>query len=159
MSLVPGVSVMKRWVALLPVLLPALLLAACATGHSSDDAHLRDLRDPGYLRTERMLSMTFPQIQMALFRHDRVCGNGPSFRMREGEASFAGIVEHGSDERPWNAQIVFDLTWLKPSLRYDTRTRVEVYSFYSDASVRRRIEAVFNAILNPDVCPDVPAST
>ena len=150
---------MKRLVALLSVLLSALVLAACATAFSSDDPHLRDLRDPDYLRTERTLEMTFPQIQMALFRHDRVCGNAPTFRMRENETSFATIIEHGSEERSWNERIAFDLTWFQPSLRYGMRTRVEVYSFFSDGSVRRRIDAMFNAILNPDACPEAPAAT
>lgn len=140
---------LNRWTSVLSL----VLLAGCAANAPSGERYLNDLRNTDYLRTERTLEMTFPQIQMALFHHARVCGDGPVFRMKADEVSFATILEADSTARPWNEQIVFDLMWLQPSIRYETRTRVQVYSFFSDAAVKQRIATVFKAILEPDTCP------
>lgn|SRR5690625_2931930 len=128
------------------------------TGCAVDSTGLRPdhLTRPEHLRTERTLPMTFPEIQMALFKHEATCGNAPVFRMKEGETSYASITESGAEDMPWNQTIIFDLMWLQPTLRFDTRTRVQVYSFYSDSSVKQRIEAIFNAVLNPEQCPGDP---
>lgn len=136
----------------------ALFAAVVLSGCAVDSTGLRpeQLMRPDHLRTERILSMTFPEIQMALFKHDAACGSAPVFRMKDGETSYATITESDSAEQPWNQTIIFDLAWLQPTLRFDTRTRVYVYSFYSDASVQRRIDDIFNAILKPEQCePDL----
>lgn len=132
------------------VIFAVAFLSGCAV--DSTGLHPEQLTRPEHLRTERNLPMTFPEIQMALFRHDAACGAGPVFKMKEGKTSYATILESDSAERPWNQSIVFDLVWLQPTLRFDTRTRVYVYSFYSDANVQRRIDAVFNAVLKPGQC-------
>lgn len=135
----------------------AAMLAGCAAG--GDGPGVQALLKPEYLRTERNLAMTFPEIQMALFRHESLCGAGPVFRMKEGETSYATIIEADSDQRLWNDTIAFELMWLQPTLRYETRTRVYVYSFHSSAQVRRRIERVFDAVTSPEVCPEASAET
>ncbi len=128
----------------------SMLVAGCATDSSS--AREDNLRKREYLRTERTWTMTFPEIQQALFKHERECGNAPIFRMKEGETSFAYITEPEDNDRPWNQTILVDLMWLQPSIRQETRTRLQVYSFYSDAEVKRRIQNIFDAINKPGEC-------
>lgn len=132
----------------------ALLAVVAMTGCAVDSSGFRpeQLATPKHLRTERNLDMTFPEIQMALFRHEDACGSGPVFKMKEGETSYATVTDRDIESQAWNEVVLFDLMWLQPTLRYDTRTRVYVYSFYSDADVKRRIDAIFNAILNPEEC-------
>lgn len=137
---------MKRLFALLCM----LVLSGCAV--ESTGLRIEHLRDEDHLRTERNLPMTFPEIQMALFKHDAACGAAPIFRMNEGQTGYATVIESNSEDLPWNQVILFDLMWLQDTWRYDTRTRVYVYSFYSDADVKRRIDAIFSAILKPGVC-------
>ncbi len=135
----------------------ALLAAITLSGCAVDSTGLRpeQLTRPEHLRTERTLPMTFPEIQMALFKHDAACGSGPVFKMKEGQTSFATVTEHDTADMPWNQTILLDLTWLKGTLRYETRTRVNVYSFYGDADISRRIDAIFGAILKPGECEPV----
>ncbi len=140
---------MKKLLAFLAL----IVLSGCAV----DGTGLRPdrLATPEHLRTERTLPMTFPEIQMALFKHDAACGSGPVFKMKEGQTSFATVTEHDTADMPWNQTILLDLTWLKGTLRYETRTRVNVYSFYGDADINRRIDAIFGAILKPGECEPV----
>ena len=137
---------MKKLLALMGV----VVLTACTV----DSTGLRpdQLRKPQHLRTERILPMTFPEIQMALFKHEQTCGTGPVFAMNEGQTSYATVTEPDSADQPWNQTLLFDLTWYQGTWRYDTRTRVQVYSFYSDSDIKQRIAAVFNAILKPGEC-------
>lgn len=132
------------------VLLGVVLLSACTV----DSTGLRPehLMRPDHLQTERTLPMTFPEIQMALFKHEAACGSAPVFKMKENQTSYATITESNTDELPWNQTIMFDLMWLEPTLRFESRSRVYVYSFYSNADVQRRIDAIFNAILKPEDC-------
>ena len=134
----------------LSMLVAAFVLSGCAV----DSTGLRPERliRPDNLRTERILPMTFPEIQMALFKHESECGNAPVFKVKEGQTSYATITEHDVADQPWNEVIVFDLAWLQPTWRFDTRTRVFVYSIYSNSEVRQRIDAIFNAILKPEQC-------
>lgn len=136
------------------IFLAAVAVSGCAvdsTGPTTE--HLRKLDN---LRTERTLEMTFPEIQMALFRHTQECGSGPIFEMKEGQTSYATIHESADTaDLPWNQVLLVDLMWLQSTWRYDTRTRVHVYSYYSDADVKQRIDAIFNAVLKPGQChPD-----
>lgn len=139
----------------LSVLVAAIVLSGCA----ADSTGLRpaQLISPEHLRTERMLPMTFPEIQMALFKHETACGSAPVFTMKEGQTSYATVTEPGAEEQAWNETIIFDLMWLQPTWRYDTRTRVMVYSFYADSDIKTRIDTVFNAILKPEQCAMDPA--
>lgn len=139
----------------LSVFIAAAVLAGCAV----DSTGLRpsQLIRPEHLRTERILPMTFPEIQMALFKHEAACGPGPVFRMKEGQTGYATVTEHDAADQLWNENIVFDLMWLQPTWRFDTRTSVKVYSFYSDSDVKQRIATVFNAILKPEQCGPVEA--
>ena len=130
----------------------AVVLSGCAV--ESTGLRPEQLTMSEHLRTERTLDMTFPEIQMVLFQHEDACGPGPVFKMKEGETSFATVTEHDVENLPWNQAIIFDLKWLQPTLRYGTRTRVSVYSFYSDTEVKERIDAIFNAISNPEACGD-----
>lgn len=127
-----------------------LALAACtpSTTGLKDDKLIR----PEYLRTERMIHMTFPEIQSSLFKHDRLCGKAPVFTMTEGQASYATVTEANTDEIPWNQTIVFDLMWLQESKLNETRTKVLVYSFFSNADIKRRINNIFSAIEKPENC-------
>lgn len=127
-----------------------MALSGCAV--ESVGLRTEQLSTPRHLRVERTLDMTFPEIQMALFKHEEACGPGPVFKMKEGQTSLATITEHDTETQPWNQVILFDLMWLQPSLRFDTRTRVNVYSFYSDRDVKKRIAAIFNAISKPEQC-------
>lgn len=140
----------------LSVFVAAVVLSGCAV----DSTGLRpeQLIRPEHLRTERMLPMTFPEIQMALFKHETTCGSAPEFKMKEGQTSYATVTEFEADDQPWNQTIIFDLMWLQPTWRYDTRTRVMVYSFYSDSDIKTRIDTVFNAILKPEQCDGDAAS-
>lgn len=140
----------------LSVLFAAIILSGCAV--ESTGLRPEQLTRPQHLRTERILAMTFPEIQMALFKHEEACGPGPVFKMKEGQTSYATVTEHDADQQPWNQTIIFDLMWLQPTWRYDTRTRVSVYSFYSDSDVKQRIAAVFNAIEKPGQCDADEAS-
>lgn len=131
----------------------AVVLSGCAV--ESTGLRPEQLTSSDHLRTERTLDMTFPEIQMALFRHENACGPGPVFKMKEGQTSFATVTEHNVESLPWNQAIIFDLKWLQPTLRYGARTRVSVYSFYSDTQVKERIDAMFNAISSPDECGEI----
>lgn len=129
-----------------------MLLASCGTSDPSQ-RHTDALRQEQYERTERTLGMTFPEIQQALFRHERYCGQAPVFEMKEGEASYATIKEANSEQLPWNQRILVDLMWLEPSMRQETRTRAQVYSFFSNKAIKTRIRNIFNAIERPEQCP------
>lgn len=132
----------------------AVFLLAFMVGCAPTTTGLRidDLRKPEYVRTEQNLFMTFPEIQMALFKHERVCGNAPVFKMLENETSHAIITEANVGEMPWNQVVMFDLIWLQPSMLQDTRTRVYAYSFFSNSEVKQRIARIFNAINKPEEC-------
>lgn len=140
--------------------LSALFAAVILSGCAVDSTGLRpeQLTRPEHLRTERMLAMTFPEIQMALFKHEAACGPGPVFKMKEGQTSYATITEHNAEQQPWNQTIIVELIWLQPTWRYDTRTRALVYSFYSDSEIKQRIAAMLNAILKPEQCDAGEAS-
>jgi len=132
------------------------LLAACATGEGSGERSPQDLIRPQYLRSDTLLFSTFPEIQMALFKHERLCGQAPHFQMKEGEASYAMVLEDKEGGRAWQDTIVFDLAWLEPSLRQETRTKLEVYSFKYNRDVKQRIKAMLDAIEHPETCSEVP---
>src|SRR5690554_4702603 len=102
----------------------AIMAVVAMTGCAADSSGFRpeQLTTPENLRTERNLDMTFPEIQMALFRHEAACGPGPVFKMKEGETGYATVTDHDIESQAWNEVVLFDLMWLQPTLRYDTRT-------------------------------------
>jgi len=134
------------------------LLTACATGEGAGERDVEDLIRPQYLRSDTLLMATFPEIQMALFTHERVCGDAPHFQVKEGEASYATIVEDRENGRAWRDKVIFDLAWLEPSMRQETRTKVEVYSFKYNRDIKQRIKNMFAAIENPEACPEEKTS-
>lgn len=133
---------------LVSVCLAAISACTPTTTGLKEDNLLR----PEYIQQERMIHMTFPEIQSALFKHDRICGNAPVFTMKEKATSYAVITEANVEDMPWNQAIVFDLMWLQESKLNETRTKVFVHSFFLNADVKRRINNMFSAIDNPENC-------
>ena len=92
--------------------------------------------------------MTFPEIQMRCSNMKQNVAR-PYFRVKEGETGYPPLPSRARKTCP-EPDRHFDLMWLQPTLRYESRTRVYVYSFYSNADIKQRIDAVFNAILHPE---------
>ncbi|MCC2596381.1 hypothetical protein LKR43_08505 [Pusillimonas sp. MFBS29] len=141
------------------VLLVLLVLAGCATNNGT--SRVMDLRSKAHFRDQRVLHMTFPEIQMALFKHQAACGSAPVFAMEPGKTAFARLTDRpleGSDYK----QIIYtelvhyrgsDLgTVIDRAADRDWRTRATTYSFYADSAVDERIEKMFNAITHPQDC-------
>lgn len=130
------------------------MLAGCAsTDGPSAQRSANDLRKPMYFHTERLLPFTFPEIQMALIRHQRLCGTAPEFSMNEGQTAFGTITQKNDPTHGWDKTILVDLTWLQPTWRQETRVKTEVYSQYSGSEIDERIRQVYAAINRPDICP------
>lgn len=142
------------------ILLSALamaVLAGCATSPASDSAAiqgLNDLRKPMNFRTERTIPMTFPEIQMALIRHQRLCGTAPEFAVTKDETAYGTIIQKQNPTDSLDQAILVDLTWLQPTWRQETRVKAEVFSRTGGGAVNRRINQIFATLANPDVCPD-----
>ncbi|NYT86643.1 hypothetical protein [Pollutimonas harenae] len=150
---------MKNGVALLAL----LTLAGCA--NNTNGIRAADLRSDAYFRTERVLPMTFPQIQMALFKHEAACGSAPKFALEPGQTALARLSDEplGSTDR--REIIVADLMhfrssdvggWMAPDEDRNYRTRAKVYSYYAGSEIDTRIEQLFRAITHPQACPGDP---
>src|SRR3546814_1996945 len=59
--------------------------------------------------------MTFPQIQMALFKHEAACGSAPKFALEPGQTAYAKLSDQplGSNDR--QQIIVADLMYYRGS--------------------------------------------
>ena len=127
-----------------------LVLAGCAT----DTAGLRtvDLRDPEFFRTERTIPMTFPKIQMALFKHQDACGSSPEFSMDPRETNYATIIDRPVGAEGLEQAVLVDLVQYQATMMDDPRTKAQVYTYYADTATEQRIDQLFNAILHPEVC-------
>lgn len=138
--------------------LAVVLLAGCASGSSSSGQSLDDLRKPLFFKVERTIPLTFPEIQMALIRHQRLCGTAPVFTMNEGQTAYGTLVQQANPGDSIDQAILVDLTWLQPSWRQEeTRVKAEVFSRYSGRAVDERIQQIFATLSNPDSCSsDVP---
>jgi hypothetical protein len=133
------------------ILTALLVLAGCAT----DTAGLRvvDLRDPEFFRTERTIPMTFPKIQMALFKHQDACGSAPEFSMDPRETNYATIIDRPAGAEGLEHAVLVDLVQYQATMMDDPRTKSQVYTYYADAAAEQRVDQLFNAILHPEVCP------
>ena len=145
------------------VLLAVLALAGCAGQGTVDST--ASLHTDAYSRGERILPMTFPQIQMALFKHQAACGEAPSFALVPGQTAYARLSDQPLEGADYKQIIVADLThyrssdlggWLEADEDRDWRTRAKVYSYYDNSQVGARIEQMFRAITNPQACPGDP---
>lgn len=137
------------------------LLGACAApggGGETSQRTQNDLRKPMYLRTEQLIPLTFPQIQMALIKHRRLCGYAPKFSVVEGQTAYGSIVDRSDTADGWDKAILIDLTWLQPTWRQETRVRAEVFSVYGGRDVDERIRLAFAAISQPEICPGAEAA-
>ena len=146
------------------------LLAGCA---QQPDAGrwLQDLRSETYFRAERVLPMTFPQIQMALFKHEAACGSAPEFALEPGQTGYATLVLRPDGVQDDKRVILADLMyyrasdlggWMAKDGDREYRTRAKVYSFYTDSQLDARIDQMFNAVTHPGACAgpdtDTPAT-
>ncbi|RTZ44387.1 hypothetical protein EKL30_07340 [Candidimonas sp. SYP-B2681] len=129
-----------------------VVLAGCATKQAGVREY--DLRDPQYFHTERTLPLTFPKIQMALFKHKTACGSAPKFSMDPRQTNYATIIDLPEDAVSLERAVLADLIQLQGTMMEESRVRVKVYSYYSDAAADKRVEQFFNAILRPEVCAD-----
>ncbi len=137
--------------------LAVAVLAGCASspvGDSLPNQGLDDLRKPMNLRNERTIPMTFPQIQMALIRHQRLCGTAPEFSVTKGQTAYGTILQKQSPTDSLDQAILVDLTWLQPTWRQETRVKAEVFSRSGGSAVNERIRQLFATLANPDVCTD-----
>ncbi|MDS1142065.1 hypothetical protein RE432_16640 [Pusillimonas sp. SM2304] len=158
---------MKKWMALLAL----AVLAGCAK--NADGLGAADLRSEAYFRGERVIPLTFAQIQMALFKHEAACGSAPRFAMNPGQTAYATLTDAPAGSDDYRQTIVADLmyyrasdlgSWLTKDEERDWRTRATVYSYYAGAQVDARIEQIFSAIAHPGECsgasprPDEPSA-
>ncbi|HUH59919.1 MAG TPA: hypothetical protein VL001_07555 [Candidimonas sp.] len=136
----------------LTALLALTVVAGCA---STTPAGLRlsDLRDPRFLRTEQSIPLTYPKIQMALFKHKEVCGSAPVFAMEPGKTAYATIIDRPSGATNYDHAILFELTRYEGTMLSEARVQAAAYAYYSNAETNQRIKQVFDAIAHPDVCP------
>lgn len=134
------------------------LLAGCASGSGGAGLRASDLRDPAFFRSERTVPLTFPKIQMALFKHQAACG-GPAFKfaMDPGETAYATITDKPADSNSYEHAVLADLIQFQASMFQEARVRMRVYTYYADDQSEQRIAHMFNAILRPTVCPGAPA--
>ncbi len=130
------------------------ILAGCATGPTGP-AGLResDLRDPKFFRAERVLPLSFPKIQMALFKHQAACGSAPVFSMDARQTNYATIVQKPAGAVNFEHAVLADLEQLQDTMMAPSRAKATVYTYYADAATIKQIDQVFNAIAHPEVCP------
>lgn len=121
------------------------LLVGCATGPGG--LNLDELRDPMNLRAERRLPLTFPKIQMALFKHNASCGTGLQLVLDEKDPSYASIAWRPAPATQGDRPVAMDLTLMEGGT-----VIVQAYSYYSDSD--KKIQEAFQAILHPEVCPE-----
>jgi N-acyl-D-aspartate/D-glutamate deacylase len=125
-------------------MLGAVLLAGCATGPSG--VRLSELERDIHLRDQRRLPMDFAKIQMALFKHQRLCGSAPVFAVVPNHPSHATVTLKEFPGAGWGDTILVNMLLLA-NLTVTTKT----YTYHPGQ--RERIDQLFNAITHPDVCP------
>lgn len=133
------------------MLLALLVLAGCAGG--STGLRETDLRDPEFFRTERTIPLTFPKIQMALFKHKNACGSGPQFSVDKYQTGYGSIIDKPAGTESFEQAVLVDLVQYQATMMDDPRTKAKVYSYYANAAADAQIDQLFNAILHPEVCP------
>ncbi len=128
------------------------VLAGCAA--TPKGLRVVDLRDPEYFRAEHIIPLTFPKIQMALFKHQAACGSAPEFSMDARQTNYATIIQKPAGASTFERAVLADLTQFQGTMMSDSRTRAQVYSYYADAAADKQIADLFAAIAHPEVCPD-----
>lgn len=133
------------------VMLMALaVLAGCAANPAG--LRMTDLRDPQYLRTERTIPLTFPQIQQALFKHQAACGSAAQFSVDARQTSYATMVDRPAGAVNFQDAILVDLTQYQGTMMEEWRVKTKVYTYYADSATENRIDQLFNSIAHPEVC-------
>lgn len=140
----------------------ALLLAGCAS--SERGVGLYQLETSQYLRAERNLPMGFVQIQRAIFKQQARCDSALQFRVDDNHPSYARVTQRlkdGAQAGEWEHFLVLGLQLVRNSeskvlgvtLREagEASTKAKLYSYYTPD--KEQVQAVFNAILHPDLCP------
>ena len=134
----------------IPLLIALMMLAGCA----ADTAGLRigDLRSPIYYRGERTIPLTFPKIQMALFKHQAACGEAPEFAMDPRQTNYATLTLKPAGSDSYERAVIADLVQLQGSMMEESRVKAKVYAYYADSATKQRIEQLFDAIAYPGQC-------
>lgn len=134
-----------------------LLVGCASTGTTSELQAYQKIVNEQNLRTEGLVFRTFPQIQVALMRHQAACGVNYQFAMEPDSTSYATIsYQPDAKSDAAEAPLLAELVWYQPSAVQDQRVKISVYSQYASAAVNKRIDALFNAIDKPALCADAP---
>lgn len=133
------------------MLAAAAILAGCAA--TPQGLRIGDVRDPAYFRGERVIPLTFPKIQMALFKHEAACGASAKFTLDPRQTGYATLTQMPEPSASYERAIVVDLTQYQGTMMADDRVKAQVYSYYADSATKARIEQLFDSISHPEVCP------
>lgn len=125
-------------------MLSAVLLAGCAT--APNGVRLSDLERDVHLRDQRRLPMSFAKIQMALFKHQRLCGAAPVFAVVPNHPSHATVTLKEFPDAGWGDTVLVNMLLLA-----NLTVKAKVYTYHPGQ--QERIDQLFNAITHPDVCP------
>lgn len=134
------------------MLLALTVLGGCAAGPAG--LRVVDLRDPQYFRGEHTIPLTFPKIQMALFKHQAACGSAAQFSMDPRQTGYATLIDQPAGDANFEHAVLVDLTQYQATMMEESRTKAKVYTYYADSATKKRIDQLFNAITHPDVCPE-----
>jgi len=145
----------------------AVLLAGCAT--SERGLGLYQLETLPYQREVRNLPMDFVQIQRAVFKQQARCGSMLQFKVDEKHPSYARVTQpmaEGVQPGEWDKMMVVGLTLMQNSeakllgitLREgaEASTKAQLYSYYAPS--KEQVHALYNALLQPDLCPGETAA-
>ncbi|HWK69743.1 hypothetical protein [Pollutimonas sp. M17] len=127
------------------------ILAGCAA--TPQGLRIGDVREPAYFRGERTIPLTFPKIQMALFKHQAACGASAKFTLDPRQTAYATITEMPEPSASYEHAIVVDLTQYQSTMMAEERSKAQVYSYYADSGTKARIEQLFQSIMHPEICP------
>jgi hypothetical protein len=126
------------------------LLAGCASGPQG--LRQSDLRSPTHFRGEYVIPVSFPQLQMALFKHERACGSAPKFSLDKDQTSYATMVDMPESSPTYEHAVLIDFVQYKPNYLAENRVKAKAYSYYSDRATLDRIDWAIKAITQPGVC-------
>lgn len=129
------------------------VLAGCA-GQGQGGIGLSILETQPYMRDERWVPRTFVQVQKAVLQQQTKCGSNIQFAVDEDHPSYARVTQKldslpGQDDGGWSRTLVLGLQMMT-----SLRLRGNLYSYYEID--KTQIQAMYNAILHPDICPGQP---
>lgn len=140
----------------------ALLLAGCAS--SERGLGLYQLETSSFERDARTLPMDFVQIQRAVFKQQARCGSSLEFKVDELHPGYARVTQpltEGVGPADWSKTIVLGLTLVAQqpakilgiTLREggESLSKAQLFSYY--ALNKSQVNALYNALLYPDLCP------